>query len=170
MSQCSYERNLLLKQPRFKIRPQRSFLQLQVVLLALIFLNLYGTCHLHVHHIQQIQWVPFICRCSFITKSSGTGIACNNAIVDRIMVASLHYPACFAVRNNIVMEFKVVSCTWCSPYATIVGTVHQAITHRITMAGSTFCIPENNRVLAMVKNTMVQHEAIAISNSGYTYR
>src|SRR5690349_21035190 len=86
------------------------------------------------------------------------------------MVVSFSYPACSAACNDIVMEFKVFACVLCCPDTAIVSPIHQAISHRVTMARAAFCIQKNNRVLTVVKNAMVKDESVAIGDRGHTHR
>src|SRR4030095_6215592 len=120
---------LLFKQSCLNGRPERAFFQLQVVPLALIFLNFYCACRLHVRHLQEVKRVRFFSARWVITKAGGVSIACENAVPDRIMVVPLPDPAGSAAGYDIVMEFKVVCCVLCCPDTAIVSAIDQAISH-----------------------------------------
>src|ERR1700722_8510614 len=80
------------------------------------------------------------------------------------------YPGCAAVGNNIMMKLKIVSRLFRCPYSAVICFIHQTITHGIVMARSVLGIPEYNRILTVVKNTMVQHQSMTVGNHGYTNR
>ncbi|MFM7110556.1 MAG: hypothetical protein ACKO26_05385, partial [Planctomycetota bacterium] len=89
--------------------------------------------------------------------------------IERRPLAALDDPTIKAVRNDIIVELKIITRAHC-PDSTAISAMDQAIPHAASLASAPVGGPVNDCHFAPVENTVIKHDAMTVGKDWQVIR